>query len=228
MAGAHSGEMDAWAALVDLAVGRNCLACGRVGPAWCEECVRAVLAVHQCRTPESRRVVAAAHYGGVVRTAIIDHKEHGHLALANPLGRLLAATFAWGRQDLPVATLVAIPSTKSASRSRGHDHALRLARAAGAVSGLPAKPVLRWHRHVHDQAGLSAAHRRQNVSGAMVAARPNDHGGSAWLVDDVMTTGATLDEGARSLEAAGWRLLGVSVVAAVEAEGPFARRRHLR
>jgi predicted amidophosphoribosyltransferase len=219
-----------WATLVDLTIGRRCLDCGLVGAPWCDRCLHAVLDVHGCVTPGERAVVAASRYGGSVRTAVLDHKEQGHLALSIPLGRLLAAATTVGRGGVGQLTpvLVPVPSTRAASRSRGQDHARRLARAAGAVIGLPVESSLQWSRHVQDQAGLSAPRRRENVQGAMCAERPAIAGAPAWLIDDVMTTGATLDEGARSLEAAGWQVVGVSVVAAVDARRALARRDLLR
>lgn len=180
--------------------------------------------------------MAATRYGGSVRTAVVHHKEQGQLALAVPLGRLLAAATrvegaVIGRRQL---ALVPVPSTRASSRARGHDHARRLAKAAGAVRAMPVQSSLRWARPVNDQAGLSAQLRRENVEGAMIAAPPTRTGSigptgpAAWLVDDVMTTGATLDEGVRALRAAGWEVLGASVVAAVDARSALARRDLLR
>jgi predicted amidophosphoribosyltransferase len=75
---------------------------------------------------------------------------------------------------------------------------------------------------------LPALRRLENVHGAMLAKRPAVPGAPAWLVDDVMTTGATLDEGARSLDAAGWRVVGLSVVAGVDARRALAPHDGLR
>ncbi len=169
----HSRGMQLWATLVDLAIGRRCLDCGLVGASWCDPCLRAVLEVHTCTTPGGRAVIAAARYGGSVRSAVVNHKEQGHLALATPLGRLLAAATApdtAGKEDWQ-PMLVPIPSTRASSRARGHDHARRLARAAGAVIGRPVQSALHWSREVQDQAGLSAVDRRANVRGAMHAER---------------------------------------------------------
>jgi predicted amidophosphoribosyltransferase len=109
-------------------------------------------------------------------------------------------------------------------RSRGHDPVARTAAAAAAAlrahgERTVALPLLRHARPVADQAGLTAAERAANLAGALLA-RPGSAtavGGSALvLVDDVLTTGATLAEAARALGAVGCPVTGAVVVAAVE------------
>ncbi|MEO8106700.1 MAG: phosphoribosyltransferase family protein, partial [Actinomycetes bacterium] len=169
---------------------------------------------------------AGARYQGSVRAAVLTYKEHGHLALATPLGRLLAAALTAGlgtaqggpAPALAGALLVPVPSTRSATRTRGQDHALRLARRAAAMTGLSTAAALRWTRPVQDQSALSVLNRRLNVAGAMAARPPSVAGSPALLVDDVMTTGATLDEAHRALAVAGYRVVRVCVIAAVETQ----------
>lgn len=217
-------------ALRDLALGRRCLQCDEPGPPWCDGCLNAVLDVHHRRTPSGRIVVSAARYAAPVQRAVLSHKEHGHLALARPLGRLLAAA-AEGVRDTGLAAppaLVPVPSTRAASRLRGQDHARRLARSAAAVTGVGTRWALTWGRPVDDQAGLTVQGRATNVGDAMRAAPPSRSRGAAWIVDDVMTTGATLDEAARALTASGWVVAGISVVAAVDSRRALARGDGLR
>ena len=216
--------------LWDLAVGRRCLTCDRAGPAWCDLCLRSVVDIHSRQSPGGAGVAAAARYDGPVRTAVVAYKEHGHLALAVPLGRLLAGALASGRPSAVGVrpAIVPIPSTGAATRTRGNDHARRLARQAGALSGVSTVKALRWGRPIRDQAGLTASERRLNVAGAMVARPPRAANSVALLVDDIMTTGATLDEGTRALTSAGWVVAGVSVVAAVDARRALAPRDPLR
>ncbi|MFH8409970.1 ComF family protein [Streptomyces sp. NPDC018019] len=118
--------------------------------------------------------------------------------------------------------LVPVPSAARAVAGRGHDPVRRMALAAARDlrrSGVPVRvlTVLRQRRTVVDQAGLSARQRLANVSGALtvvagagrlVAAAP------VVLVDDLMTTGASLAEAARAVRAAGGRVVGAGVVAA--------------
>jgi predicted amidophosphoribosyltransferase len=223
-------------ALLELSLGRRCLSCGEAGEAWCVQCLRDSLSVHRVRTPSGRMVVAASRYAGAVRQAVLAHKEHGQLALAAPLGRLLAAAVeaerqtALGREGVASqpGTIVPVPSSRAVVRSRGHDHARRLARACGDVLGVPVVAALGWSRAVADQAGLSIAGRRGNVASGMTVVRPERLRPPVWVIDDVTTSGATLDEAARALAHAGSAPAGLAVVAEVEARTALAGRGVLR
>ena len=118
--------------------------------------------------------------------------------------------------------IVPMPSTRQAVRRRGVDSTARLARVVAAElrsAGVPARtaPVLRHARRVADQAGLDTAGRVANLAGALtIPPRLLRHldGARVVLVDDVVTSGATLVEGARVVRLAGARVLGAAVVAA--------------
>ena len=115
--------------------------------------------------------------------------------------------------DGPVL-LVPVPSARRAVRARGHDPARRIALAAAGElrrTGTPARVagVLRQRRAVADQAGLDSRQRLDNLAGALEVAAGGTRllgGGPVVLVDDLMTTGASLAEAARAVRSArdGW------------------------
>lgn len=202
-------------ALLDLVLPRRCAGCTVPGTALCAACRSALAApplgvVHDGprRLPP---LACAAPYGGPVRGVLIAHKEHGRLALVRPLSTALAGAAAALRPP-PLTVVVPVPSSPAAVRARGHDHARRLARATARRLGLPSRPLLRPVREVADSAGLGAAERAANLRGALAARRPLD-GLRVLVVDDVVTTGASLREAVRAVRAAGGLVHGVATVA---------------
>lgn len=203
-----------WQDLTDLVLPAECGGCGRPRAVLCPECRAALTGVAPCRVrpvpePSGLPVVhAAAPYEDAVRATLIAHKERGALALAGPLGTALAGAVRAGGGG-PVL-LVPVPSARRAVRARGHDPARRIALAAAGElrrTGTPARVagVLRQRRAVADQSGLDSRQRLDNLAGALeVAARGTRllGGGAVVLVDDLMTTGASLAEAARAVRAA--------------------------
>ncbi|MBT2366907.1 ComF family protein [Streptomyces sp. ISL-10] len=208
-----------WREISGLVLPVACGGCGRPRTELCEQCALALYgwAARRARPvpePEGLPVVhAAAAYSDAVRALLLAHKERGAMGLARPLGRALAGAVrasapARGAGLGPVL-LVPVPSARRAVRARGHDPLRRIALAAAGElrrTGRPAQvlPVLRQHRQVADQAGLTARERLVNLSAAL-RLRPGAEsllkGGTAVLVDDLMTTGASLVEAARALSA---------------------------
>lgn len=228
------------AAAGDLVLPRFCAGCGDGAGLLCPSCrtlLRAPVALvwpdpvpHGLPPP-----YAIASYEGPVRRMILAHKEEGAFGLTRPLGQSLAgaamravtATPAAGTPAvrMPMAgrhAVVPIPSSRRAIRLRGHDPTQRMARIAVAElrrGGMDIcwLPVLRHRRSVADQASLSAGQRAANLAGALgVPSRfvPLVTGVPIVIMDDLVTTGATLAEAARALRAAGGLVKGAAVVAA--------------
>jgi predicted amidophosphoribosyltransferase len=175
--------------------------------------------------------VAAGAYEGPVRPTVIAFKERGRAELARPLGTALALAVTAMSRAVPERRgpllLVPVPSSRAALRTRGRDHVRELTRQAVAelrAAGLPAGELrlLRRRGRVQDSSALSAAERRANLAGTfLLDPRPRGPGRGALLVlvDDVVTSGATLTEAAGVL--AGAAPLGaLPVVAAVVAATP--------
>jgi predicted amidophosphoribosyltransferase len=209
------------ATLLDLVLPRSCGGCALPGAGLCPSC-RALLTgpalglVRPQPCPTGLPAVSALlAYTGPVQRLLLAHKERGRLQLNQPLGAGLAtAVLVHGRHPV---VLCPVPSSPKAVRQRGHDNAMRLARAAAAClssEGVPVRAarLLGPARTVADQSGLSAAARAANLRGALRAIGSAD--APVVVVDDVITTGATLVEAARALSAAGLVVAGAAVVAA--------------
>ncbi|WP_210594279.1 ComF family protein [Streptomyces sp. GESEQ-35] len=210
-----------WQDLTDLVLPAECGGCGRPRTVLCPECRAALSGAAPCRVrpvpapPGLPTVHAAARYADEVRAVLLAHKERGALALAAPLGTALAEAVRAGlsraqMRDSRSVLLVPVPSARGAVRARGHDPARRIALAAAGElrrGEMPARvvSVLRQRRVVADQAGLNSRQRLDNLTGALAVAPGGARllaEGPVVLVDDLMTTGASLAEAARAVRAA--------------------------
>ncbi len=143
-------------------------------------------------------------YAGLGRAAIHALKYGGERRLARPLGNALARR--WTACGMRGDLFVPVPVHRERLRERGFDQAELLAREAGRAAGVPVAGALVRARRTGRQADLDRAGRAGNVAGAFavppsVTARVS--GRWVVLVDDVMTTGATLREGALVIYSAG-------------------------
>ncbi|WP_418957374.1 ComF family protein [Streptomyces tritici] len=209
-----------WREIAGLVLPVACGGCGSPRTPLCAPCARMLHGEPARRVrpspepPGLPAVHAAAPYEGAVRAVLLAHKERGALGLAGPLGTALAGAVRAAAEPCAAAgarplLLVPVPSSRRAVRARGHDPTRRIALAAAALlrrSGRPARvlPVLRQCREVADQSGLGARARSANLRGALEVVPGGERllgQGPVVLVDDLMTTGASLTEAARALSA---------------------------
>jgi ComF family protein len=167
--------------------------------------------------PPYEQARAVGLYQGVLRDLIHAMKYQRIYGLVEPLAELLQRQFPmyWGG-CIPDA-LVPVPLHRSKLWAREFDQALALARELSKGIGIPvwADGLIRQWRTV-SQVGLNAAERQRNVRGAFRLTEPQACAGKALLlIDDVYTTGATLQECARTLRLAGATWIGGYTLARV-------------
>jgi ComF family protein len=197
----------------DLLSPERCAACASPAPkrsVFCPACALSVVAAPQ----EDARNVAPFLFGGAVARAVIAFKYDRRPELARPLASLL-------RRGLPALAgyapdvVVPVPLHQNRLIERGFNQSALLAGpAAHALSARFAPRALVRTRDTPRQMELSRAERLANVEEAFAAREPWVHAGArVLLVDDVRTTGATLDACARALRKGGAREVRTIVVA---------------
>ena len=184
-----------------------CAACSarfvRLCPPLCDRCGSpGAWPVRRCVECSGRRLGfasarAAILYDAPARAFVLAWKERGRRDLSRLAARLVTEVVARPGAD----ALTFVPGDSERVLKRGHAPPERLAHELAAVWELPVGPLLRRARHVPQQRGLPLADRRRNVAGAFVATTESPR--AVALVDDVYTTGSTVNACAGALRRAG-------------------------
>ena len=215
---------------LDLALPAACAGCGREGAALCTDCAPAL----DARLDAERGVPIGlpadipvpllqlewcAPFTGVTRRALHALKYDGERRLAQPLGAAIARR--WERAGVAGDAFVPVPASPDRVRERGYDQAALLAGEAGRRLRLPVVHALERTRATTAQFDLDRAARASNLGGAfrvaprVATARQAGAVAGRWLVlvDDVVTTGATLAACAATLLDAGAMAVSAITVA---------------
>ncbi len=205
----------------------HCAGCQRTGHVLCASCIAQIQPLPSpicdvCGTPLSTYGVckscqyhrpnlngqrAVALYQEPLRGCIHALKYDGNVRLAVPLGLLLARSFRY--YGMQADMLIPVPLHRERHKQRGFNHASLLAEVCAAHIGIPMNDtILVRHRATVAQVDLHPSERYQNVAGAFAcssSAKKELHGRSILIMDDVSTTGATLEACSTPLYAAGAR-----------------------
>lgn len=217
-------------AAADLIIGASCAGCGRPAITLCEAC-EALLTPEPhiawprptpaiLNTPTPVVPIASGIHEGALRAVLAQFKEEGRFGLLRLLSHFLAASVCLAAPANSRLVLVPIPSTPFTRIRRGQDTIGELARAsASALRSIgmdcSAKAPLAHARRVADQSGLTARERSINMTGALRMRSPAGLDGRRIIVvDDILTTGATVAEATRVLSSAGFRPSAIAVIAA--------------
>ncbi len=171
------------------------------------------------KPPPFTRAWAPFRYGHPLDLLETRFKFAGDLAAGRVLAGLLAERARRDRPALP-DLIVPVPLHVSRLRERGYNQALELARPLARAIGVPLRhDLLLRRRATPPQTGLDARARRRNLAGAFELAAGTELPSHVVLFDDVMTTGATLREGARLLRHRGARRVDVWALARAPRRG---------
>jgi competence protein ComFC len=205
------GALSAWLeeagqGLLDLLYPPRCVVCREPGPErLCVVCRGAILPAEPPLRHGSRLAGRACVgvYAGPLREAVLRLKFHDRRALARDLGGLLAVCLEERWEAWQPEALVPVPIHPRRRRERGYNQSELLAAVVGERCGLPVRDALERVRDTLPQVDLTREDRQHNVCGAFKPRAGAAPGRRAVLIDDVQTTGATLEEAAHALLAAG-------------------------
>ncbi len=208
-------------ALLDLLFPPRCPGCGRIGTVFCQPCQARIEPVPApacircgrpaaiaglcpiCRATPSNldRIASSAVFAPPLREAIHNLKYDNIRVLAKPLGLRMASY--WQQHAFTAGVIVPVPLHKNRQAERGYNQSALLARVLAQETGIPLdeKLIVR-HKATREQTHLNAVERRENVTGAF-SCRGDATGLNIVLVDDVCTTGSTLEACAGALRTAG-------------------------
>lgn len=204
-----------------------CVGCGAFGTWLCSRCLAGLDTIrppvcpgcglplppddpgdrcHLCRiTPYKLDGVRSfGQHTGLLRRAIHRLKYEGLAVLAAPLGQAMGEAWPSLAPDYDPSVVVPVPLHKARQRQRGYNQAVLLARELARALGRPvAEGCLFRIRHTRPQVGLNGSERHANVADAFYCAPGTLAGQRVLLVDDVFTTGATLESAGRAVRQGG-------------------------
>ena len=198
----------------------RCAFCGKPGVhGVCPACEKTL---PYCKTPLHERAeigacLASLRYEGAVRDALLNYKFHGSQSRCTGFGDILAQAAAehfGGQFDL----VTFVPVSKKRRRERGYDQSYLLARETCRHWSVAPETLLQKTKDNPAQSSLSSREERQkNVAGVYAAVNEEKiRGARILLIDDILTTGATLREAARVLRAAGAQSVICATLAAAD------------
>jgi predicted amidophosphoribosyltransferase len=210
--------------LAELVFPSRCIGCSQLGISICSICRKSwhthiyhrSIKVMGIQYP----VISSIEYSPIASHVILRAKEANQVAADQLLVKAISHSLRYFLKNYGSGDLVAIPSRSSATRKRGRDFMQEITQSVARIESLESREILQHQRAVQDQSKLNSQQRNLNIAGAfsatgnlakldklaMMASSGNI--GPLIIVDDLVTTGATLAEAIRALRAAGFSVIG--------------------
>ena len=205
--------------LAQLIFPTRCYGCNRLGIAICTDCRREWIPHYYKTHIDSMNVHSALLYTPTASKIIMAAKENSLKGADQLLTSAIIHVLQKAKLNSHYYQLVPIPSSKTSQRRRGRSFIVDLCKEISSQTGFSMNDCLDLSRRVSDQSGLSRIERLSNMKGAFVLKSDAIVRGDLILIDDVVTTGATLREAARALNSQGFHAIGsVSAVTACVAQ----------
>lgn len=210
-------------ALKELIYPTTCAGCNFIGIQICNTCGENWLVAPKLNFVGKHKLYFVADYNPQSARIILSAKENSNKFCIHLLAQCIARSIAFA---LPLSiwaqqiTITTVPSSPAAIRRRGRDHVSEL---ANQVVKLLAKenifatylPILYLSKNIKDQSKLNGAQRAHNLSGAFSIKNCEIPKGDLFLIDDLVTTGASIQEGIRALANAKISITAVMTACAV-------------
>lgn len=214
---------------ISLVAPHKCISCGRIGEVLCEACVYSDLPMppsrcYSCHTATSRHEVCdkcskntklshvwvATYYQDLAKEILHKFKFERVKSASTPISLALHQVL----HDLPKDTVIThIPTANSRVRIRGYDQSKLLAKNLAKLGGFEHKTLL-MRKGSSRQLGSSRAQRQEQIKTSLIPINTKEIDGSNILIiDDVTTTGASIEEAANILKSAGAKNLDALVFA---------------
>ncbi len=205
--------------LAQLIFPTRCYGCNRLGISICTDCRREWIPHYYKTHIDSMNVHSALLYTPTASKIIMAAKENSLKGADQLLTSAIIHVLQKAKLNSHYYQLVPIPSSKTSQRRRGRSFIVDLCKEISSQTGISMNDCLDLSRRVSDQSGLSRIERLSNMKGAFVLKSDAIVRGDLILIDDVVTTGATLREAARALNSQGFHAIGsVSAVTACVAQ----------
>jgi predicted amidophosphoribosyltransferase len=210
--------------LAELVFPSRCIGCSQLGISICSICRKSwhthiyhrSIKVMGIQYP----VISSIEYSPIASHVILRAKEANQVAADQLLVKAISHSLRYFLKNYGSGDLVAIPSRSSATRKRGRDFMQEITQSVAIIESLKSREILQHQRAVRDQSKLNSRQRNLNIAGAFSATGKlakldklakmaiSGNIGPLIIVDDLVTTGATLAEAIRALRAAGFSVIG--------------------